>query len=76
LRLEFVGQQVSFFQRFQNGLTALVKFRQLVQTVANAGEGDLVQRPGRLFAVTGYERNGGAFGEKSGHGLHLNRREL
>jgi hypothetical protein len=71
--LEFVRQEIALGERFQDGLPALIQFRQAQEPFANARDGHFVQRSGRFLAITGDERNGGAFGEKFGGGGDLPR---
>ena len=69
--LEEVGQEVPFLERFEDGAAALFGFSQLQHSVADPGDRHLVQRPGRFLAVSGDERDGGPFCEKTAGGEHL-----
>jgi hypothetical protein len=71
--LEFVREEIALGERFQDCLPALIQFRQAQEPFANAGDGHFVQRPGRFLAITGDERNSGAFREEFGGGGDLPR---
>ena len=76
LIFKLVGEFAQFFQRGQDGGAAFVQFAQLVDAVADGGDGHLVQAAGGLFAVAGDERDGGAFIKQFDGGAHAGRGDL
>ena len=68
---QFVGQQVAFGERFEDGLAALVDFGELDEAVPDAGDGDLVEAAGGLLPIACDERDGPALGDEPGGGGDL-----
>ena len=56
-RREVVGQELALDERFHDRLSPLGQGLELLETVANSSDGDLVQRAGLLLAVAGDEGN-------------------
>ena len=59
------------FQGLEDGLAALVQLGELLQAVADGGDGHLVQRARDLLAVAGDEGHRGPLVEKGGNCLDL-----
>ena len=71
LRLQFVRQELALAQGLEDGLAALVQLGELLQAVADGGDGHLVQGAGGLLAVAGDEGDRAPLVEKAGNGLDL-----
>ena len=71
LGLQLVGQQLALAQGLEDGLAALVELGELLQPVADRGDGHLVQAAGGLLAVAGDEGHRAPLVEQAGRGLHL-----
>ena len=74
--LQRVGQQFALGQRLQDRAAPLVQLVQLLEPVADGGDGHLVQAAGGLLAVAADEGNGAALGDQVGDGLDLAGRDL
>ena len=70
LLLEFVSEMAVFFQGTQDGFTAVVNGGQLGQPVPDCRDLHFVQAAGGFLAIPGNKRNGGAFMQQQGCGLH------
>ena len=71
LGAKFLGEELAFFQGSEDGFTAFIERFQLLETVSDFGDLDLIQLAGAFFSVTGDERNGRSFLQKDGSGGDL-----
>ena len=74
--LRVVGEEFALLERCEDGVAAFVEFGELLEAVADGGDGDFVEGAGGFLAVAGDEGDGGAFGEELGGGLDLGGRRL
>ncbi len=58
LALEWIGQELSFRQRFDDRLPPGIQLDELRQPVADTGDLHLIQQAGGLLAVAGDKRHG------------------
>ena len=71
LRLQLFRQELALAQGFEDGLAALVELGELLQAVADRGDGHLVEGARGLFAITGDEGHRAPLVEKAGNGMDL-----
>ena len=76
LLLQLVGQLPALVQGLEDGLPPPVQLGELVEPVANRGDGHLIEGPGGLLPVPGDERHGGGLIQKGGRRLDLLRPQI
>ncbi|KAF5032852.1 hypothetical protein DSECCO2_612830 [anaerobic digester metagenome] len=68
---QFGCEKTAFFQRGHDGLAAFVQFGEFLQTVADGGNGHLVERPCRLLTVAGDKGDCSPIPHQLSHRCHL-----